>query len=213
MKRSSIVVLLSIVILASLTLTPVFAGTGGIRIDPPLPEGSESPAVFEIWVQGKTLATDLHIFLVMTESCYEAFSGSVEVSWDGGSIPIPKGAAWTKETDNSVKVPDGTTSGAGYTVASLKDHLETFEPIYWAFEPILGDPLGKIKETITVTLPSEDPDMLVYILGKSGASEFFDMRVPPTIPGFVIPEIPFGTAATILAMVAALLFRSRSKII
>jgi hypothetical protein len=198
--------------IASITFLPVFAGTGGIRIDPPLPEGTTSPAVFKIWVQGKSTANDIHIFLVMTEASYEAFSGNVEVTWEGGSATIPKGDDWTKETVNSVKVPPETTNGAGYTVASLKDHLDTIGPIYWAFADLWDDGLGSSEETITVTLPSTDPNMLVYILGKSGKSPKFDMRVPPTIPGFVVPEVPLGTAATILAMAAAFLLRSRSKI-
>ena len=42
-----------------------------------------SPAVFKIWVQGKSTANDIHIFLVMTEASYEAFSGNVVVTWDG----------------------------------------------------------------------------------------------------------------------------------
>ena len=212
MKRSGLILLLSFMAITSMTFLPASAGTGGIRIDPPLPEGSESPATFKIWVQGKSTANDIHIFLVMTEACYDAFSGDVEVSWDGDSITIPKGNDWTKETVNSVKVPPGTTSGAGYTVASLKDHLDTTGPIYWAFADLWDDGLGPDKETITVTLPSTDPNMLVYILGKSGKSCLFDMRVPPTIPGFVVPEVPIGTAATILAMAAALLLRSRSKL-
>lgn len=215
MKRLGLATFLSVLSVAFLFAVPVFAGTGGIRIDPPLPDGSETPAVFEVWVQGGAIANDPHIFLVMTESSFMGLTGDVEVSWDGGSITIPE-AAWTSETDNSKKVPPGTSSGAGYTVASLKDHLDTDGPIYWVFADLWDDPLDSTKKTLTVTLPSTNPEMLVYILGKStGSTEFdavFDIRVPPTIPGFVVPEIPFGTLTALLMMAAALSVVARSRV-
>ena len=43
--------------------------------------------------------------------------------------------------------------------------------------------------------------MLVYVMGKSDCgSDTYDMRVPPTIPGFVVPEIPIGTVLSVLTM-------------
>ena len=57
--------------------------------------------------------------------------------------------------------------------------------------------------------------MLVYILGKSSDSEslgeLYDMRVPPTIPGFVVPEIPLGTISAIATMMGALYTKLRNK--
>ena len=71
--------------------------------------------------------------------------------------------------------------------------------------PILGEPIqvGNTYE-ITVTLESSAPKMLVYLLGAScdDATEF-DMNVPNTIPGFVVPEVPLGTIVTLITMVAA----------
>ena len=219
MQKQKIISLLPIVAFAVIIITVVYAGTGGIRIDPPLPTGTESPATFDIWVQGKDDANDPHVLLVITQSCYEGLSEveDVVVSWDGGaeSISITKASDWTMDTVNSVKVPSGTTSGAGYTVASLKDHLETDGPIYYAFAPILGESLGEDKVSITVTCPSNDPKMLVYILGKSSDSEssgeLYDLRVPPTIPGFVVPEIPLGTISAIATMMGALYTKLRYK--
>ena len=204
MRHSKIFfLLLTVMTLLSISI-PVFAGTGSIRIDPPLPDMSASPADFEIWAQSD-VANDPHIFLVITEACYNGLTADTVVSWSGGSLTIIK-AEWNgPETNNGDKLPPGASNGAGYTVASLQDHLDTEGPIYWAFGSILdGAQLTADHQTITVTLSSDDPNMLVYILGKSPDSEDFDMRVPPTIPGFVVPEFPFGTIMSLVSMIAAL---------
>jgi hypothetical protein len=203
-QTKSYFVLVAIMTLLAISV-PVFAGggTGSLRIDPPLPAMTESPAEFEIWAQNGE-AEVVYIFLVMTQASYDGFTGSVVIDYDDGPTTIPKGPAWTMETVNSVKVPPGTTTGAGYTVASLKDHLNTDGPIWWALEELNIDELEDDKETITVTLPSTDPEMLVYIMGKSDDACLIDMRVPPTIPGFVVPEIPLGTIMGLATMLAAL---------
>jgi len=207
-QKSTLLTICAIAMMAVM----VYAGTGSIRIDPPLPDGEMSPAEFEIWVQGRSEANDPYILLVITESCYQGISGDVVVSWnvDSESVEIPK-TDWAQETVNNVKVPPGTTSGAGYTVASLKDHLETDGPIYYAFVPLWVGSLDSTKIPIKVTLPSTDPKMLVYILGICGDGELYDMRVPPTIPGFVVPEVPYGTIASMLAMMGALYTQMRTK--
>ena len=200
----------ALVILAFLLLaTPIAyaqGGTGSIRIDPPLPDMSASPAEFIIWAQSGT-AYEPHIFLVITESCKIGLTGDTIVSWDGASSPliIEEGDWMGPEINNGDKRPTDTTPGAGYTVASLKSHLDTDEPIYWIFEPILEGPLTSENETITISLHSSNPKMLVYVLGKheEEASEYDD-RVPPTIPGFVVPEIPLGTLMGLVSMFAAL---------
>ncbi len=200
--------LLTVLTLLSTTI-PVFAGTGSIRIDPPLPEMSASPADFEIWTQSD-VATDPHIFLVITEACYNGLTDDTTGNWSGGDITIVKGDWNGPESNNGDKLPPGTSPGAGYTVASLKDHLDTEGPIYWVFVGILdGENLTSTHKTITVSLSSDAPEMLVYILGKSPDSEVFDMGVPPTIPGFVVPEIPFGTIIGLVSMIAALTFYAK----
>jgi len=184
--------------------------TGTIRIDPPLPVMLSSPASFEVWVQPSAVpTTSPYIFLVMTKSCYDGLTGDVEVGWTGGSVTINT-ADWTEETIDGKKVPPGTTNGAGYTVASLKDHLGTTEPIYWAFEPFLSEPITQTPQSFTVTLPSTAPRMLVYALGKTDGSELFNNRVPPTIPGFVIPE-PATIAAVAASSLALIGFAVRKR--
>ena len=211
-KPLSRIVMLEIVLIFTLGLImPVFGGTGSIRIDPAIPRVVSSPATFTIWVQGGATAYDPHIFLVMTQTSYDSFSGDVTVAWvDGvaGQVDLTKGVDWTKATGSS-KLPPGTTPGAGYNIATLKSHLSgTTEDIWWAFAPILENPLSANK-TITVTLSATSPHMIVYIMGKSSDDGElydveYDMRVPPTIPGgFVIPEVPYGTIATLITMLGA----------
>jgi len=205
MKRS-LPLLLIIVILVS---TPIaFAvdpgGVGSLRIDPPIPVKTATPAVFEIYHQS-SIAYDPHIFLVIPESCFLALTGDTVVSWTGVSSPVTiEIGDWLGPYDeNSADLPPD--SSPPYNVATLQSHIPTSDPVYYIFEPILEGPLTTTKETITVTLQSDDPEMLVYILGKQTAlSEVFDVRVPPTIPGFVIPELPLGTLMGLASMLAAL---------
>jgi len=200
-------VLLSALIL----IAPVFGGTGSIRIDPAMPQVVSSPATFTIWVQGGATAHDPHIFLVMTQTAYDSFSGDVTVSWvDGvaGHVDFTKGVNWTK-AEGSSKLPPGTTPGAAYNIATLKSHLSgTTEDIWWAFGPILENPLDGTNKTITITYPATNPHMIVYVMGKSTENGdiydvLYDMKVPPTIPGLFFPEVPYGTIATLLTMLGA----------
>jgi len=204
-----------LVLVSTLLAIPVFAGTGSLRVDPPWPEAQQSPAYFEIWSQPPDDAYEPSVFLAMTESSYLGLTGDVTVAWTGPSSPLVFVIGdWTLAQDG-VKLPTGAlggvTDGAGLTVASLKDHLGTDGPIYWAFSPILEGPLTGVHETLTVTINSENPYMLVYLMGKSNPDGPFDMRTPPTRPGLVVPEVPFGTIAIIGSMMAALaLFSKRS---
>jgi hypothetical protein len=165
----------------------------------------QSPATFTVYIQSGDAATDPHIFLVMTEDSFNGLTGAVTVDWPGGATPDLTIAAvdWTFEDDPSDKIPLGTDPGTGYTVASLQSHLGTTDGIYWVFKPFLSGPITTTPQSFTVVLPSTDPRMLVYALGKSGETTLFNNRVPPTIPGFVVPEatplilmgISFGAVA------------------
>ena len=203
MKSKKLLTLVLATLLITLpSLLMVNAGVGSIRIEPAMPLVSDSSADFSIWVQGADDADDPHILLVMTESCYNGLGvGGVVVSYESNSVPILQDA-FTEE-DNGGKIPEGATNGAQYTVASLKDHLDTDDPIYWAFVSIPGldEMEAGIKYDIRVEFDSSSPDMLVYILGKD--SDMFDMRVPPTIPGFMMPEVPIGTVLSLVTMVVA----------
>ena len=194
----------------------VFANvTGTIRIDPYLPMGVGSPAEFTVWVKPSANPTsDPHIFLVMTKSSFDGLTDEVTVEWTGDSVAdlVISNAEWTMETSPGKKIPPDTTPGAGYTVASLKDHLETSDGIYWAFKPFLSGDLTTSPKTFTVTLPSDDARMLVYVLGKTDGNTVFNNRVPPTIPGFVVPEpAAIAAAATSFGALAAYALIKRKR--
>lgn len=185
-----------------LIINPAIAETGTIRISPALPVMTDTPATFEIWVQGAGDPTyDPHILLVMTYECWDGLTGDVVVTWDGGSTSFEAGDF--TEADSGYVPPSGTTMGARYTVASLKDHIGTDGPVYWAMDDFLSGPLHTSPhQTFTVTLPSTNPRMLVYALGKASCNtvlqlpselepncfDWFNNKVPPTIPGFIVPE-------------------------
>ncbi len=206
--------ILSMVLLL-ISIPSVMAGNGTLRIDPAWPVMVESPADFTVWCQSGT-SYDVSILLVITQDCYDAMPGSgavVTVESDADTIEIYKAAFDINVVTGmgGVYVPDsGATTGARYTVASLKDHLdyglseplESDDTIRW-YMAYLFDELGEDPEDITITLNSGTPRMLVYLLGKSeDGAELFDMKVPPTIPGFVLPEL--GTIMAAVAMFTAL---------
>lgn len=78
-----------------------------------------SPATFDTSVT-ENPAEDPHILLVMTKACYSGLTGSVQITWTGGSISF-SAADFTAATTG--KVPPSTPD-ADYTVTSLQDHLE-----------------------------------------------------------------------------------------
>jgi hypothetical protein len=142
---------------------------------------------------------DVHLFMVIPQSCYDSLTGTVTVDWDAGSNGQGSWTAGTAsvaigdwngpETENSKKIPPAAKNG--YTVASLQDHLRPEEPLYWAFVAILdGAKLEKQDPGIpfTVTLPADEPKMGLWLIGKNPGSDELDNQTPTTKPGFVIPE-------------------------
>lgn len=186
------ILLVSLAIFLIASLSPVFAsgGTGEIRISPPMPTMLSSPATFNISVsQGVSYQPQL--LLVMTNSSYYGLTGNVVVTWSNGTVSFAPGD-FTGDNTNGDKVPPtGATNGASYTVASLKSHLGVSNTIWWAYKPFLsGAILTTTPISFTITLPSTSPKMLVYALGKSNSTAtLFDMKVPNTKPGLVVPEV------------------------
>jgi len=76
------------------------------------------------------------------------------------------------------------------------------ENVYCALGSFLAGPITHIPQSFTVTFESTHPRMLVYAIGKSGSSTLFNNKVPPTIPGFVLPEL--GPVILALASFSAL---------
>lgn len=183
------------------------AATGALRIEPhgsyyPLPVMLSSPANFTITAIDKKTVYCPTILLVMTNASYQGLTGNVTVVWDGGSITFKKGDFTVVSDNNAYVPPTGTTQGARYRVSSLKEHIgvkgTADDTLWYAYGPFLSRPVNQIPQTFTVTLPSTNPRMMVYALGKiSCLSNFFDVtccgklntRVPPTRPGFVVPDL------------------------
>jgi hypothetical protein len=143
----------------------------------------------------------------MTEASWNSLT-DVVVTWSGGSATFASGD-FASAQKNSDQIPPGTTPGGRYTVASLKDHLSygLSEPIsadatiYWAMKPFLTGPLTHDHQEFSVALSSASPRMLVYAIGKTEESTLFNNKVPPTRPGFVVPEL--GTALMLVASFSA----------
>jgi hypothetical protein len=214
-SKTKLIVSLMAILLASSFVLSAFAGTGSIRIDPPLPYMNDSPAEFDVWVQGVDNAYDPIILLVMTDSCMDGLSTYPEVEWNGGAGSVTLNTWYEVTSSNGVKIPSFASDGAAYTAASLLEHLDASLPIHWAYASILDGPIepGETYE-LTVYLDSDAPKMLVYVMGKSSeCSEEYDMSVPPTIPGFVVPEVPIGTLLTLVTMVGtAGLYKYRKEL-
>jgi hypothetical protein len=205
MKRIGMyAIIASILLLASIPMAMAVA-TGTLRISPTWPVMVTSPAEFTIWSQ----AVDSYstaIDFVVSEDCYNGMPDTgnvIEVEYGAaGVITSQTKADFVAYTLNSAKYPDfpNVVEGAKYTIASLKDHLDeggaTIGPndtIYIAdyflghadFDPLQAD----VKRNITVTLTSSEHRMLVYLHGKSEDGGQYDLKVPPTNPGFVVPEV------------------------
>jgi len=181
----------------------------------------ESPSTFTVWAQSAD-SYDVNMLLVITQECLDNM-GTSGVTVDFGSTPIIVNSF--EAADDQFVPESGTTNGARYTVASLKDHLDygLAEPldnddtIYFALVPLedgFPNPLTSDPVEIEISLDSTSPRMLIYLLGKSASDcDLFDMKVPPTIPGFMVPEVAIGSIMAVSTMFAALgLFAYRKKI-
>jgi hypothetical protein len=205
---------------SSLLLIPVASAASShsiIVITPPWPMTQSTPATFGISTTPASDPTyDPHILLVMTSACYDGLT-SVEVAWTGGSMSLQK-ADFSLLTGNPPpKIPSDAISDVQYTRSSLADHLGLSgdSDVYWAIAPFLGgNLLHTTAQTFTVTLDSTSPRMLVYALGKAAASDTeFNRWVPPTNPGFVVPELaPVLLALSSFAALALYAVKRRKTI-
>jgi len=205
--RKSLAVLVLVLAMSLATTTTLAQGGGIIVITPQWPIEVGTPATLEISVVPAADPTYYpSILLVMTEDCWNGLT-SVSVTWTGGSVSfIDTDFTELEDGPGVEKIPDATISDVQYTRAALADHL--YEPgtatVYYAMFDLTGVTLHTTPETLTVTLDSTDPKMLVYALGRSvdDPTAKFDRWVPPTNPGFVVPEL--GTILLALASFSAL---------
>lgn len=198
---------------------PVLAGgQGQIRIephafDPPDPVIVESPATFNITVVEQT-AYDPQLLLVTTEACLDGLGdgGVISYSWDWEPYVPAFGLSKLDFTsiDKGWVPPEGAGFGKIYQAKSLRSHLGVEDEfIYYVYidMPVDDDEIAEGDSyNVTISVPSESPRVLVYAFGV-------DSKVPPTRPGFIIPEFGIGTIAALGSMVAALFLRKRVSII
>lgn len=204
MKKLKISILISTVLVLSFVVVPVFADS--IRISP---HGDywgsvmlATPATFYANVTNSNDAGtyDVHLLMVIPQSCYDSLTGTVTVDWDAGSNGEGSWTAGTAsvaigdwigpETENGKKLPPEAKNG--YTVASLQDHLLPEEPLYYAFVAILDGAKLEVQDPgipFTVTLPADTPKMGLWLIGKNPGSDELDNQTPTTSPGFVVPEL------------------------
>ena len=198
----------------------VMAGAASPRISPLWPVMVESPYTFDVWAQTGDVY-DLQVLLVVTQACYEGMpdAPTIAVTVEGATSDTLLKTDFSPESLNSVKLPPSSING--YTVASLKDHIDegladalgADDTIYWALTDVVFDPLTATVDELDVTLDSSEPRMLVYLMGNTvdGSGEL-DTRTPPTNPGFMVPEITAGSIMAIATMFTALgLFALRKR--
>jgi hypothetical protein len=214
--------------LLTLFTSPVHGAcpSGELSITPngsyyPLPIMLSSPATFNITSKNSTVALFPNIVLVMTKASYDGLTGQVTVNWTGTSGQynqsiFPKTSFWAASTGY---IPDQTVTSfdsGRYEVSKLKQHLGVNNTqddlLYYNFGPFLGgSAIGQTPRTFTVTLPSTHARMLVLAVARSGVcTPFFNMRVPPFKPGFVVPEsAPMFLATASFAAVALYVAKRR----
>jgi len=203
MREIAVILGLAAIAMAMLA-SPVFA-TMTISIYP-LDTMPASTATFYVNITNSQVygnpTLDPHVLLVMTETCYNNLTGNVVVNWTENGTPNSTTiTTWKMETFPSAIVPP-YSSGEFYTVITLQEQLMTREPIYWAFEDFLGSMnITGTKIPFTITLPSTNPRMSVYVLGKTVCSLTFDNKSPPNQPGLVVPESA-TTMASLMSLVA-----------
>jgi hypothetical protein len=208
MKRKVIILTLLAVALFASPMAVNATGVGSLRITPhgsyyPLPVMLKSPATFNITATDHSTGYDPIILLVMTDECYKGLTGEVTVQYSGGWRNFTK-SDFKSISLNSAYIPTtGVENGAKYHVSSLKDHLGVTgadTKIWYAYGEFLSKPVTQKPQWFTITLSSTNTRMLVYALAKSHADvslryhsfcvceNKYDMRVPPTQPGFVVPD-------------------------
>ena len=195
MKRRKSVLLLSTFLMLLTTICVNVYATGLLEIDPTWPTMTDTEETFEIYVKNGGTAYHPQLFLVMTETCWDNLTDVTIDFKDDGSKEETLLPGVFNEAVSGQKVPPGYPPGIIYTVASLKDHLGikgTDLSIYWTLVPFptgatINGPTEKYK--VHVDLNSTDPCMLVYVYAKSvDSATDYDMKVPPTNPGFMTPE-------------------------
>ena len=149
------------------------------------------PATFSIVFNYSSSANFPNILLVMTKPSCEGLTGPIFVNWTGGSTSFVK-ANFQIADDRYIPSPMITSYDSGrYGLSELREHLgvndTANEVLYYVFGPFLSGAVGRTAQTFNVTLPSENPRMLVLAIARTVCSTSFDIRallISPIIPEF-----------------------------
>jgi hypothetical protein len=214
LSLASAVTLLTLFVCSAFGTCP----NGELLINPhgsyyPLPIMLTSPATFTIESVNATTGVFPNIVLVMTKASFNGLTGPVTVDWTGttgqsNESIFPKMSFQVVTTGY---VPDQTVTSfdsGRYSVTDLKQRLGVNgtedDALFYNFGPFLGgSAIGRIPRQFTVTLPSTRPRALVLAVARSGVcTPFFNMRVGPCRPGFIVPETTplYLTIASIIAL-------------
>ncbi len=189
----------------------------------PYPVMLSSPATFTIESANSTIGIFPNIVLVMTKASFDGLAGPVVVTWVGTSgqsnqSVFPK-ASFQAATNGYI--PDKTVTpydSGRYNVSELKMSLGVNgtiqDTLYYTFGPFLGgSAIGRIAREFTVNLPSTQARMLVLAVARSGVcTPFFNMRVGPCKPGFIVPEpAPIAIATASIAALGLFAVKRRRK--
>ena len=202
--------------------------SGELLINPhgsyyPLPIMLSSPATFTIESINSTTGIFPNIVLVMTKASYDGLTGPVTVTWVGTSGQSNQSifAKMGFQAVTTGYVPDQTVTpfdSGRYMVSDLKQHLgvngTSQDMLFYNFGPFLGgSAIGRIPREFTVTLPSSHPRMLVLAIARSGVcTTFFNMRVGPCKPGFIVPEpAPILMATALMAALGLFAMKRRKQ--
>jgi hypothetical protein len=204
--------LLLLMALVLISIPGVMAQAASPRISPMWPVMVESSYSFDVWAQNADVY-DCKVLFVVTQECYDAMPLAPTTAVTANAATLTKDD-FTSASLNSDKIPPASING--YTVASLKDHIDegltvplgANDTIYWALSDVVFDPLtapNTNPEQLDVTLDSSAPRMLVYLMGNLvDNSGELDTRTPPTNPGFMVPEITLGSVMAVASMFTAL---------
>ncbi|MBX5327645.1 MAG: hypothetical protein ACQXXH_01535 [Candidatus Bathyarchaeia archaeon] len=208
------IITLTAIIALTLTAFPLaYAPSQSIIvIAPQWPLAVSTPATFSISTTPAADPTyDPWFLLAMTVQCYDGLTNVVIEDSDGNTVTFTKSDFTLLTGDPPPQIPDSSISERQYTRANLADHLGVTGDVYWAMKPFPpGTILHETAQSFTVTVHSTAPCMTLYVLGKSTpTAPKFDRWVPPTNPGFVVPEL--GTILLAMASFGALALFAAAK--
>jgi hypothetical protein len=174
---------------------------GELTITPSGVLALSTPVTFSISFDSSGSANFPNILLVMTKTSYESLTGPIIVNWTGGSASFVKANFQAVDSGYIPSVAVTSYDSGRYGLLELREQLEVNDTandaLYYVFGSFLSGAVGQTVQTFNVTLPSENPRMLVLAIARTYCSTSFDIRTfltCETIPEFdaVFPALVLG---------------------